>query len=454
MALVNNSLYNDISNIIKQAEQKQFYNLLLEISVGGELLDNKTTFLKSITYVEDYFGSIGDDIQCEVMIPEGIYFEKLLSNDSDIKVTVKYIPVIKEVNKTDSNRKIIITKYTGILIQRSMEGMIGSSPPNVSFSAASISNLVSLHLQFIDITLESMLGVSLGTNVMNSTVENALRSLLTFASKSKKEKTFSDTPFLGCDIYPANNDKVYDAIVIDSGTDVTGLAYFLQNTIGIYSGGISQYFTRGHWYVYPTYHTGRYHETEGTLTVLDMPPNKMPHTETSYVHNEKETIILATGKTLNNSPTTERLYNVGSGTRFADGASVLEGKEQFKDGYVTTDRSTNVTEFLHDDRYGKRSIARMSNNKTTTNPYREYSKLAPTITEQVDFEWHNSQVGLVYPGMPCRMLYQKENKTIIRYGVVGRITTHTAASTKSVMDKVYSTNSVVTLILASEIEEK
>lgn len=454
MALVNHALYRDIEDAIKRSKQEQFYLMDIDVTLDGVLMDKRTTFIKSISIEANGVEAFGDDLTCELMIPEGIYLEKLITSDTNILVTIKLTPAIRASNKIDSSRKIIIYRYRGILVQRTMSGLIGSNPANRSFSAANISNLVPAYIQLIDLGLESMLGMYIGTTIYDSTVENALLSLLTYASKSRKVKEFTDVNFLGCDMVPANNTKTYSTIIVDNKVPITSLAHYLQNTLGIYSGGMSQYYTQGRWYIYPTYNTDRYHETPGSLTILDMPANKMPHTESSFITNEKETIILATGKTYNNSPTTDRLYNIGSGTRFIDGSTLLEGKEVFDKGYVTTDRYSDVTEFLHDDRYGNRAIARVAPNMVTTNSYKEYSRLAPTVTEQADIEWHNSQVGVVYPGMPTRILYQRENKTIVRYGVVGKITTYIAPSTNSALDRKYSTNSVITVIISSKIEER
>ena len=454
MALVNHSLYNDIEATVRQSKQDQFYLLDVDVTLDGVLMDKSTTFVKNITVESNYVEYYGDDIKCELMIPEGIFLEKLITGDDNILVTIKLTPTDRKNNRVDTSRKIIIYRYRGILNQKIMAGMIGGNPANRSFSAASISKLVPVHLQLVDLALESMLGIFIGTAVIDNTVENALKTLLGFGSKSRKVKEFSDTNFLGCDIYPPNNQKVYSSIIVDNRTPLHSLAHYLQNTVGVYSAGISQFFTGGMWYVYPTYHTDRYHDTVGSLTIIDMPPNKMPHTETSFITNEKETVILGTGKTINNSPTTDRLYNIGSGVRFIDGSNLLEGGVQFDKGYVTTDRYETVTEFLHDDRYGNRAIAGVAKNMVTTNPYKEYSRVAPTVTEQVDLEWHNSQLGVVYPGMPVRILYQRDRKTIVRYGTVGKCLTYIAPSTNSAVDRKYSTNSILSIILSSKIEER
>ena len=454
MALVNHALYSDIEDTIKRAKQEQFYLMDIDVTLDGELMDKSTTFIKSLSITANGVESFGDDIQCELMIPEGIYLKRLITGDNNILVTIKLTPAIRASNKIDSSRKIITYRYRGVLVQNTMSGLIGGNPANRSFSAANISRLVPAYLQLIDLGLESMLGMYIGTTIYESTVENALRALLTLGSKSRKVKEFSDINFQGIDIVQANNPKVYSKIIIDNSVPLTSLAHYLQNTLGVYSGGMSQYFTQGRWYVYPTYHTGRYHDTQGTLTILDMPANKMPHTESSFITNEQETVILATGQTYNNSPVTDRLYNIGSGTRFVDGSNLLEGKETFDRGYVTTDRYKEVTEFLHDDRFGNRAIAGVSPDMVTTNPYKQYSRLAPTVTEQADIEWHNSQIGVIYPGMPTRILYQREKKTIIRYGVVGKVVTYIAPSTNSALDRKYATNSVITVIISSKIEER
>jgi hypothetical protein len=297
MALVNHSLYNDVEATVRKSKQEQFFLLSVEVTLDGVPLNKETTFLQSLTFDNNFVESFGDYVQCQLLIPEGVYLEKLITGDNNIIVTIKLTPTDRANNKVDSSRKIIIYKYRGILIQKLMAGMIGSSPANRSFSAASISKLVPVYLQLIDLTLESMRGIYIGTAIIDNTVENTLKTLLGFASKSRKVKEFTDTNFLGCDIYPPNNTKKYSTIIIDNKTPLTSLAHYLQNTIGVYSGGMSQYFTGGMWYVYPTYHTDRYHDTVGSLTIIDIPPNKMPHTETSFITNEKETIILATGKT-------------------------------------------------------------------------------------------------------------------------------------------------------------
>ncbi len=187
----------------------------------------------------------------------------------------------------------------------------------------------------------------------------------------------------------------------------------LQHKIGgIYPTGLGMYLFKQHWYVYPLFDLKRFDQTTKTLTLINVPTNQMPGIERTFRKTANQIIALVTGEVKHKDLTEAMLLNQGNGVRFLDSRRVIDNFADTTAGEnkAVVMRAENNSEFVTDERTSGLNNVQTAGSRITANKFAEMSKLARRTGSELQCLWENSDMGAIYPGMPVKYMYIRDNR--------------------------------------------
>jgi hypothetical protein len=327
--------------------------------------------------------------------------------------------------------------------------MIDSGAVNsVSEEALDLSNVFEVNFQLVNKALEQLRVITVGGIWRNCTVEDTVKGILT--TESKKVEVEDIRMPQGVDMVPAANTAKRDHISIPHGTRLVDVPQYVHERCGgIYRTGLGYYLRGDYWYIYPCYDTTRFFDVEKTLTVINVPSNKLPQVERSYRLDGTNLLVLATGEIKFRDDSEVQQLNAGNGVRFADADRFMRGFTETKDNKTVASRGKNNSEFIAIKRADGLNNVQVSKDAITANPYIEYSRLARREGSMIALEWQNSDPRLIFPGMMVKLLYLEEGLVLETFGVLVKAHHYVHNQAKGMAEIRYRTSSVLSVFAKS-----
>jgi hypothetical protein len=239
----------------------------------------------------------------------------------------------------------------------------------------------------------------------------------------------------------ASNQKSREQIVIPHGTKLSEIAHHVHYKCGgLYSAGLGYYLQGDYWYVYPCYDTTRFAEADKTLTVINVPPNRMPGIERTYRLDGTNLVALATGKIKFRDSTNELQLNHGNGVRFVDADTLMEKFVQTTGNKAIAARGRTNSEFIAEKRVNGKNFVASGLKPINANPYVEYSALAKRQGSLITLVWENANRALLYPGMPTKIMYLDGEEIKVLYGVLLHVHVFVSLKDPGIEARRYATN--------------
>ena len=393
----------------------------------------------------DYNGNVSDDRQIRVMFPYGEWYKDILPNIDDIIVHIKKIPV-NTVNGNNSEASTIIDVLRAVYIDTATPHMKDTHPDNMSFDGANLTKLGTFYFQLLDPAFEQIRARTLGVILKNVTMREALRLIL--SKESKKINVPAASGIRAVDVVMPANTVVYDHIIIPDGTPLLAIPQYLQIKCGgVYSSGMGFYLQKGIWYVYPEYDVTRFSTELKTLTIYNVPANKLPQIETTYRTTANQVIILCTGEMQLLDDRDDLQYNHGNGARFVDARKITEGFGTYKVGKYKVTRTDNASEFVAWDRKSTNNNAMVSGTRITSNSFNEYAKLSRRNVMHLRVVWENANIDLLYPGMPVNFIYTYQDTQREVKGTLSFVQAITTGTGGTLINSAHTTHAVLTVLI-------
>jgi len=134
-------------------------------------------------------------------------------------------------------------------------------------------------------------------------------------------------------------------------------------------------FKKDKWYIYSPFNIKQFHKSFNTLTIVNMPKDKLPGIEVSFRKTGNQVIILATGDTAHIDNSEAQTANLGNGVRFVDSRTIMDGFGEVINNKFVVDRSKNVTQVSNPNQQRKVNVTTQSNVRITSSYNLEYSEL-------------------------------------------------------------------------------
>lgn len=363
----------------------------------------------SIDTMSDYVNNFTDEIILQVVIPAGAYTYHVYPNMSVLEVTLYKTPVNEVGGGTDDSRTTESERYVATIINPRNPTIASNSFNQPDEFALDLTNLFTIDLQLVPKSVDQFRTRAFGGTYRNTSVEEVIKAVLT--NESKIVKTDGTAVPTGVNMISANNKTKRDHIVLPQGTRLVDVPGYIHTRCGgVYNAGFAYYFLNNTWYVFPPYNNVDFSKYDKTLTLIRVPPNRMPGSERSYMVNGMAITAIVTGDTkmVNKSETLMR--NEGNGTRLGDADKFMEDFVATKDNKAIAGRGGSNSEFTTIKRPDGFNNVPLSRDRISSNPFVEMSRLAFKDGAMMSMSWENSDPTLLYPGMPVKVLFMEDDQ--------------------------------------------
>ncbi|EBV8434204.1 hypothetical protein AVA65_08135 [Salmonella enterica subsp. enterica serovar Minnesota] len=357
----------------------------------------------------NFVSSNSDDARIKGHLQPGAYFNSVLPYKDNLLIEVLEQEGISQTS----------TVYRCIPLGTGNPSMAGQHSATANLDALNNRNVIEVEFQLMDPGFDLLKNVPVDRIVLMGKLDDTLHSLLT--EQGEKLGLTGPNAFRGVDIEkPIDNPQVFQHIVIPQGTRLVKLAEFLQNDdqYGIYSKGLGSYYRKGMWYIYTLYRLGRYRQAPKVLDIYRLPQDTIPTLEVSYYTNERGIIVLSTGEGDQFDRRDIRHQNKGTGTRVINPDALAgEAGNYYGKGQALTTRQDSLSEFRTSQRANDNDFVPM-NTTPSSNVWKFMSENARNDGMTVTVDWHNSNISLISPGMPCRYYYMEGEVLRMKEGTV------------------------------------
>lgn len=415
MALEYTSLMGEIEQILSQPKPVHFKWRAELITSDGERL--QVHKILGLEIDRNYVANYADEMYVEMMLGSGQYAHRVYPSRDNLILTLYQEP-IGEVDKTRADGvEIKVQQFRCVLLDANSSVMEGNAQSTANEQTMDLSSFKRLRVQLVDLTVEQVRFITVGTTLHNKPPGDHLRFLLTYLSKQVQIDNV--LAIEGVDMYRADNAEPYRQIVLPHGTPMTDLAAILQNSAGIYATDIGQYLQHRRWYVYPLYDHTRFDSSLKTLTLINVPPNRFPGVERTYRTTARQIIAMVTGRVKHMDVGAQGFANEGNGVRFADPRRMFKAFTVSGDDNKANVLRNQLNNELRtvDVRTGMNNIP-IASKRITANKFVQLSELASRNGSYVVCMWENSLMEAIYPGMPMKYLYEVQGQVIETTGVV------------------------------------
>jgi hypothetical protein len=403
MAVDDTSLINEINAILNNGPQPVHYVWTAQITTPAGVL---TPFkVLSVDLNRDYIGNMGDELLVTIAMGYGTYHQQVMPYSNDLTCMLTRTPVQEGSTTQDLTSDIEAQIFRCVPTAVSSAAVEGNRYYDSSQQAGDITSIQPYIFQLQDFALESTRLQSVGTVVQSATAGDAIKYFVTKIAQSLKLD--SNHQIKGVDMVTPDNTQVYKHISIPHGTKGTDVPFYIAHHWGApYASGFGAYLQKSIWYLYPLYDLTRYDNATRSITVINVPKNRFPTLNRTFRRTFSQLIVLATGDTKHQDPSDHLQQNHGNGTRFVSADKVINSFASVSDNKATALRVQNATELLGQARPTGLNNITTSGAQVTGNPFLELSKVSSRMGSYITCVWENSDPGALFPGMPCRYIYE------------------------------------------------
>lgn len=455
MSLENTSLNEEVSEILNQGPLPVNYSWTAVFSTpnGFDTADGSLPALRvlSIDDRRDYVNNYSAEIILEVALGYGTYQHQIIPNASDITVVVQRHALKEGTSQPDISSDIEAQSWRAVLRRPSSAALEGGRLLDVSREAGDLMQVVQVQFQLVDLAIEQTRMQSVGGILQNTTALDAISYFMTKVAQGLNVD--SNHQIKGFEKVPANNTTVYPQIVVPHGTRAVDVPGYIEAHWGApYATGLGTFLQKGLWYIYPIFDLTRYDNAKRTLTVINVPKNRLPSADRTYRTTFRQVVILATLDVAHFDPGDLNQLNQGNGARYADADRIFDSFAEVKDNKALVYRTKNANEYQVASRPNGLNNIVTADQAITSNTYWQMSQLASRLGSFINVGWENSQMGLIEPGMPCRFMYAVDNEVFELKGVVIGSHDHTEPKEPGLIEGPHRTNTMLTLYVERKLD--
>lgn len=429
----------EISAISAAPPQVVSYNYKVTVHTPTGKDINALT-INSVNLLRDYYTRFGDVVSVQASFPLGEVIHDILPNHTDLEITLIKIPL-----RTTSNYEEItsegnnVVRYSAKLYDVKNTLLEGKQIEASSKSQSSKNNMMSLDFQLIPTLLEELRVKTFGSVIRDSTPINAISCIL-----------MSSTPEAqGITVESGYSTEVRNHIIVPHLSRVVDTPKIINKLVGgIYPTGFRYYMQDKMWYVYSPYNITQYHLAMKTLTIINLPKDKLSEMEVTFRQTAGQVIFLGTGDTSHFDESEKSVQNLGNGFKFVDATRILGDFGEIVDNKFMVDRTKNVAQVVNPHQQRKVNIASESEQRITASYNLEYSEIMRRGGSIVQVHWEASEANLIHPGMPVRYMYMDSGFAKEIYGRVIATETKTRQTNRSVTQRIFTNDTIVTLFVS------
>jgi hypothetical protein len=402
MDIENSSLWREVQAIVRTGSKTVHHVWDITIYAGEETI--KPFKLLSIDIDRDYLHNFTDYMLLDVMIPLGTYAKRLYPNANNVEIELKRVAIGETSDAVEMDTPPQVERYAAVMIDTGNPIVANNIGIITSEEDLNRIDIPTVRFQLLNKALEQFRTISAGGIRRNMTGEDVVKAVL--LETAQKVQVDSSRAITGVKMVPASNRKKREHVIIPHKVKAVDIPHHVHyHCGGLYAAGLGYYLQDTQWYVFPSHDTTRFQDGDPTLTIVNIPPHRLPGIERTYRKDGDNLVVLATGQVNIRELRNLAQLNRGNGVRFADADQLLESFVTVKDNKAIATRSKANTEIITEERPNGINYVTAGLRNINANPFVEFSALAARQGSGMSLVWENADPELIYPGMPVKVMY-------------------------------------------------
>lgn len=455
MRIEGTALSADIAMITGDKEKPTHFRYDVFVRGGGvQVLAMK---MESLNEVRNFAKKYGTESVLVAWFVDKDYRDVISPNAKDLEVIITKTQIAKPgAVKSTVTGNGVTTRYKATLIDNSVPEISESN----TFNRDVNNSMRSLTFQLMDRALYQLRMTKCGAIMRATTAADALKVLLTAKSVSLDIDT-SVKP-QGVEMVDADtalkadgSANIRDHVVIRPDVGLFDLAGYIHKYCGgIYNNGIGQYYQDRTWFVFPLFDNSRAGTASRTLTIIRVPADSMPDIDNSYTMRGNHLFVLATDEAISVDQSDHQQLNDGNAAIFPTATGVFSKLMPSDDSDGFASESEALGRVSVESRPDGLNNTSFSVQNATDNTAAVLSKLAMSTQQFMQFGWAYSDPTLLYPGMPVRVLYNKNGVIETLQGTLIGGDSFTELATPGMATVHYQTKTALSVLVAKAPDKR
>lgn len=413
-------------------------------------------FVDSFHLLRDYMNKFSDVLSITAVFGKGTIIHGILPHAKELEAYVTLRPLANVPEYVEQgNVGPIEYKYKAVLYENPQDIIKANIGASHSEHTSNTEDIGYLQLQLVNPVQESIRTKTFGGVIRHSSGLDAIRAILT--KFSKLEGVDTSQQIKGVDVQDGYSKEIKEHILVPHLTPVIRTPKIIEDLVGgIYPTGMQYYLQGSYWYIWSPYDTTRYGKDDVSLTVFNIPENKLAEIEKTFRVTDRQLIVLSTGA-VDFKPIEEKeLPNAPPAVRFVDSRSILGGFGKVEENKLKVDGRENYTAIGDPavSNLNNKNLAIESQVKITDKYLLEYGEMAKRRGALLQFTWENSVDNLIYPGMPIRFVYMKDKVPHQVYGTVIALDSKFQSESQGMMQRRFLNKTIVSCFVTDNVLER
>lgn len=448
MSLPNSPLNQEFAAIQKSpnVDAPLIYKAIIHIP--NKNLNYTCLKVLSIDIDRDYENKLSDDITLTVAVLPGTWTDIILPQISNLEVS------LVSSSSTLFRGNVSVTKYkayckTPVNIRKLNSNYHDLSTESINMGLGPID----IQFQLVPVLIEKLIPIQIGTNVVDATTEETLKSLL--MGESSKLEGLDDANMLkGVDMVPGDNQQKYRSIPIPDGVSLLNLPNYLQKkSFGIYKQGLGHYIQNAIWYVYPKFRVKRDDSNIRYINVFVSYRNQLKHNTKTYRIEGPDLYLIGTLEAESSNNKSANMLNEGNGIRAINPqAQQTEEVLKVEGNKAIASRTNSMNEFILEENKNGTQNARIDLQAQDINLYEQVANVEGRMGRLFALVWQNSSPPRVKPGAIVKIHYMSGNQAKIVEGILMKAHHYIQAVSPNMTDLQYSTTTGLFIFVRDKSE--
>lgn len=424
----------------------------LDATIHTEFGDVEAIRVLNYDLVRDYVQQYSDEISLVLVVPGGKSAYRVMPSRNNLEITLIGAAVTPHGPTPIEERGYAAQRFRAVLKQANDPTLEANARELLGEETMDLQDFQILEFQLFSKAMEQFAILSCGGIYRKTKTADLIRSLL--LEETMKVEVEDDYKPKGVDMVEPVDDQPREHIVLPHGMKVYDApGYIHRHCGGVYSAGLSYYYQDDYWYVFPTYDYKRFQEAERQLVIVQVPENKLPDIDHTYMVEGSVVNIIATGQLALDDRSDLNKRASGNGVRFADASKFFEEGVEVAGNKALVSRGKLNNEFISSKQKSEFNNVVVSDERISANTMYQASKLASKEGVSIQLIWENSDPSLIRPGMQTKILYFKDNEVRELNAVVIGAHASTAYEGTGIVSGRYNRNTALHLFAANEAQQ-
>lgn len=447
-------IWAEVDKIFKQEQPIIHHKWECFVHANGKT--HKCMYVNTYSQFGNYMENFTDRLTITATIPEGTWQHEIIPYKNNLEITLRKTPMHASVNPIiKENAEIEMYRYKAFLFDTSSKILESTLPSSESGEVLNRLKAHTFEAQLVNKTVDKIRLLQVGGTYPNVTGFTLVRELLTKYSLRINED-MSDN-IIGVTYYPKPSEIVKNQINIDDGSYLiygpnSAIHQINRQAGGIFLYGFKYYHQKDQWFLFAPYDTTQYETSTDSLTIINIPNNRLTNSEKTWRKTPTQLFILATSEVRAIDMSNEKQMNEGNGTRFLDSSKIMEGFTDYdEDEDLPVIHGKQVlSEFILEER--EDAVFNVTGQSKITNAHHiEYAELTRRNGATIQIKWEHAKSGMIYPGMPTKYVYLVDDIPFEIYGCVIGVQYQDQLLTNNPADQKFGTVAAITIFTANKI---